>query len=256
MQYKDRNLVVNFSNTYSSSVVDSLDNTDWIDCSDISGTNMYCTDEAAEEINKRLREYSPNGVHFIDSGNYHYMTEFFVDKLDCKFSLVLFDYHNDMQVPMIHSFTSCGDWAREVLENNENLEQLILIGPSQKNINDIEGLPKDKFDKLVCISLQDLEKHVTEEKLELIKNDIPLYVSIDKDVLSRHYAKTNWSQGGMSVELLKRILKRFLVEHEIIGADICGEQSPYEPMPEFFEDREINKKTNKSLYKFLTKVIK
>ena len=55
MQYKDRNLVVNFSNTYSSSVVDSLDNTDWIDCSDISGTNMYCTDEAAEEINKRLR---------------------------------------------------------------------------------------------------------------------------------------------------------------------------------------------------------
>ena len=256
MQYKDRNLVVNFSNTYSRSVVDSLDNTDWIDCSDISGTNMYCTDEAAEEINKRLREYSPNGVHFIDSGNYHYMTEFFVDKLDCKFSLVLFDYHNDMQVPMIHSFTSCGDWAREVLENNENLEQLILIGPSQKNINDIEGLPRDKFDKLVCISLQDLEKHVAEEKLELIKNDIPLYVSIDKDVLSRHYAKTNWSQGGMSVELLKRILNRFLVEHEIIGADICGEQSPYEPMPEFFEDREINKKTNKSLYKFLTKVIK
>lgn len=256
MQYKDRNLVVNFSNTYSRSVVDSLDNTDWIDCSDISGTNMYCTDEAAEEINKRLREYSPNGVHFIDSGNYHYMTEFFVDKLYCKFSLVLFDYHNDMQVPMIHSFTSCGDWAREVLENNDNLEQLILIGPSQKNINDIEGLPKDKFDKLVCISLQDLEKHVAEEKLELIKNDIPLYVSIDKDVLSRHYAKTNWSQGEMSVELLKRILKRFLVEHEIIGADICGEQSPYEPMPEFFEDREINKKTNKSLYKFLTKVIK
>lgn len=92
--------------------------------------------------------------------------------------------------------------------------------------------------------------------MELIKNDIPLYVSIDKDVLSRHYAKTNWSQGEMSVELLKRILKRFLVEHEIIGADICGEQSPYEPMPEFFEDREINKKTNKSLYKFLTKVIK
>lgn len=255
MQYKDRNLVVNFSNTYSKEIAESLGDTDWIDCSDISGTNMYCTDDAADEIKRRLEEYSPNGVHFIDSGNYHYMTEFFVEKLEGKFSLVLFDYHNDMQVPMIHSFTSCGDWAREVLENNDNLEQLILIGPSQKNIDDIDGISKEKFDKLVCISLRDLEEKVAEEKLELIKNDIPLYVSIDKDVLSKHYAKTNWSQGKMSVELLKKILKRFLVDHDIIGADICGERNPYEPMPKFFEDRGINKKTNKSLYDFLTRVI-
>ncbi|RHQ98883.1 arginase family protein [Peptoclostridium sp. AF21-18] len=255
MQYKDRNLVVNFSNTYSKEIAESLGDTDWIDCSDISGTNMYCTDDAANEIKRRLEGYSPNGVHFIDSGNYHYMTEFFVEKLEGKFSLVLFDYHNDMQVPMIHSFTSCGDWAREVLENNDNLEQLILIGPSQKNIDDIDGISKEKFDKLVCISLRDLEEKVAEEKLELIKNDVPLYVSIDKDVLSKHYAKTNWSQGKMSVELLKKILKRFLVNHDIIGADICGERNPYEPMPKFFEDRGINKKTNKSLYDFLTRVI-
>lgn len=255
MKYKDRNLVLNFSNTYSKKVANSLEDTDWIDCSDISGTNMYCTDNAADEIKRRLEEYSPKGVHFIDSGNYHYMTEFFVEKLEGKFSLVLFDYHNDMQVPMIHSFTSCGDWAREVLENNDNLEQLILIGPSQKNIDDIDGISKEKFDKLVCISLRDLEEKVAEEKLELIKNDVPLYVSIDKDVLSKHYAKTNWSQGKMSVELLKKILKRFLVDHDIIGADICGERNPYEPMPKFFEDRGINKKTNKSLYDFLTRVI-
>lgn len=255
MQYKDRNLVVNFSNTYSKEIAESLGDTDWIDCSNISGTNMYCTDDAADEIKRRLEEYSPKGVHFIDSGNYHYMTEFFVEKLEGKFSLVLFDYHNDMQVPMIHSFTSCGDWAREVLENNDNLEQLILIGPSQKNIDDIDGISKEKFDKLVCISLRDLEEKVAEEKLELIKNDVPLYVSIDKDVLSKHYAKTNWSQGKMSVELLKKILKRFLVDHDIIGADICGERNPYEPMPKFFEDRGINKKTNKSLYDFLTRVI-
>lgn len=255
MQYKDRNLVVNFSNTYSKEIAESLGDTDWVDCSDISGTNMYCTDDAANEIKRRLEGYSPNGVHFIDSGNYHYMTEFFVEKLEGKFSLVLFDYHNDMQVPMIHSFTSCGDWAREVLENNDNLEQLILIGPSQKNIDDIEGISKEKFDKLVCVSLRDLEEKVAEEKLELIKNDVPLYISIDKDVLSKHYAKTNWSQGKMSVELLKKILKRFLMDHDIIGADICGERNPYEPTPKFFEDREINKKTNKSLYDFFTRVI-
>ena len=255
MQYKDKNLVVNFSNTYSKKVAESLEDTDWIDCSDISGTNMYCTDDAAEEIKRRLEEYSPNGVHFIDSGNYHYMTEFFVEKLDFKFSLVLFDYHNDMQIPMIHSFTRCGDWAREVLENNDNLEQLILIGPSQKSIDEIDGISKEKFDKLVCVSLRDLEEHQAEEKLECIKSDVPIYISIDKDVLSNCYARTNWSQGEMSVELLKKILKRFLTEHDIIGADICGERSPYEPMPKFLEDRAINKRTNRSLYDFLTRVI-
>lgn len=255
MHYKDRNLVVNFSNTYSKEVADKLENTDWVDCSDISGTNMYCTDDAAKEIKRRLEMYSPNGVHFIDSGNYHYMTEFFVEKLDYKFSLVLFDYHNDMQVPMIHSFTSCGDWAREVLEKNDNLEQLILIGPSQKNIDDIEGIPKDKFDKLVCISLRDFEKNMADEKLDSIKNDIPMYISIDKDVLSSYYARTNWSQGKMSIEVLEKIFKKFLIDNDIIGADICGEQSQYEPIPEFLEDRAINKRTNKLLYNFLTKVI-
>lgn len=255
MKYKDRNLVLNFSNTYSKKVANSLEDMDWIDCSDISGTNMYCTDDAADEIKRRLEEYSPKGVHFIDSGNYHYMTEFFVEKLDCKFSLVLFDYHNDMQVPMLHSFTSCGDWAREVLEKNDNLEQLILIGPSQKNIDEIEGLAKDKFEKLVCISLRDLERHKAEEKLECVKDDVPLYVSIDKDVLSNYYARTNWSQGKMSIDLLERILKRFLIDNDVIGADVCGERNPYEPIPEFIEDRAVNKKTNKLLYDILTKVI-
>lgn len=252
----DRNLVVNFTNIYPRDVLKDLDNTDWIDCSDILGTDMYCTDDAASEIWKRLACYSEKGIHFIDSGNYHYMTEFFVSKIDYKFSLVLFDYHNDMQIPMVHTFTSCGDWAREVLENNDNLEQLILIGPKQRTIDEINGLDEEKWNKLVCISLKDIEEKVSSEKIKDIKKDIPIYISIDKDVLSRHYAKTNWNQGQMSVDLLKKILKKLLEEHEIIGADICGEQSPYEPMPEFLEDRAINRKTNKSLYKFLTKIIK
>lgn len=251
----DKNLVVNFTNTYKRNVVDKLENTDWVDCSDIRGTDMYCTKDAAIKIWDRLDMYSEKGIHFIDSGNYHYMTEFFVGKIDYKFSLVLFDYHNDMQIPMIHTFTSCGDWAREVLEKNKNLEQLILIGPKQKTIDEIEGLSEECFDKLVCISLKDIEEKVALEKMKKIKKDVPLYISIDKDVLSQHYAKTNWNQGKMSINLIKKIIDIFLVEHEIIGADICGEQSPYEPMPKFLEDRAINKKTNKILYNFLTEIV-
>ncbi len=187
----DKNLILNFSNTYRKEVINKLDNTDWIDCSDISGTNMYCTEKAAKEIYNRLYKYSEKGIHFIDSGNYHYATKFFVNKIDYKFSLILFDYHSDMQIPLIHTFTSCGDWAREILENNKYLEQLILIGPSQKTIDEIEDINKECFKKLICISLKDFEEDMASIKLEDIKKDIPIYISIDKDVLSHHYAETN-----------------------------------------------------------------
>lgn len=50
-------------------------------------------------------------------------------------------------------------------------------------------------------------------------------------------------------------IKEILLDNDIIGADICGERNPYEPIPEFIEDRAINKKTNKLLYDILTKVI-
>lgn len=252
----DKNLIINFTNTYPRENLNEIENTEWIDCSDISGTDMYCTNDAAKEIWNRLKNYSEKGIHFIDSGNYHYVTEFFVEKIDYKFSLVLFDYHNDMQIPMIHTFTTCGEWARDVLEKNENLEQLILIGPKQDTIDEICGLEEKIRKKLVCISLQQLEEKSALKKLDEIKDNIPFYISIDKDVLSRHYAKTNWNQGNMSVELIKKILKKFLENHDIIGADICGERSIYEPIPEFVEDRAINKKTNKILYDFLTKFIK
>lgn len=187
----DKNLVINFSNIYIKESVNSLENTDWIDCSKILGTNMYCTDEAAEEICSKIYKYSEKRIHFIDSGNYHYATKFFVNKIDYKFSLILFDYNSDMQIPLIHTFTSCGDWAREILENNKYLEQLILIDPSQKIIDEIEDINKECFKKLICISLKDFEEDMESIKLEDIKKDIPIYISIDKDVLSHHYAETN-----------------------------------------------------------------
>lgn len=252
----DKNLIVNFTNTYPRENLNEIENTDWIDCSDISGTDMYCTDDAAKKIWDRLKNYSEKGIHFIDSGNYHYVTEFFVEKINYKFSLVLFDYHNDMQIPMIHTFTTCGEWARDVLEKNKNLEQLILIGPKQDTIDEICDLDEKFRKKLVCISLQQLEENTALKKLDEIKENTPLYISIDKDVLSKHYAKTNWNQGNMSVDLIKTILKKFLKNNDIIGADICGERSVYEPIPDFVEDRAINRKTNKVLYDFLTKFIK
>ena len=58
-----------------------------IDMTDASGTNCYCDDAAGEIIRSRIGEYLYYGtpfsdvpVHFIDSGNYHYLSFFFMEK--------------------------------------------------------------------------------------------------------------------------------------------------------------------------------
>ena len=37
--------------------------------------------------------YPAEGIHFIDSGNYHYLTKLWTDKLRVPFSLIVFDHH-------------------------------------------------------------------------------------------------------------------------------------------------------------------
>lgn len=75
------------------------------------------------------------------------------------------------------------------------LEQLVLIGPDSRTI---EEIPDDRRRRLLCVSLQELEQNKARQALKKIPEHIPLYISIDKDVLGKNYARTNWSQGGMS----------------------------------------------------------
>ena len=200
---KAQNVILDFSHVYPENIEAKAEGLKRIDLSDLRGTNLYCTREAETEIRKRLKSVGPQGIHFLDNGNYHYMTKLFTDKIDFPFSLVLFDNHNDMKQSMIHELTSCGSWAGDMLRENSCLEQLILIGPDQENIKEIS---LDLQKKLVCISIQELEERKAEKQLTQIRVDIPTYISIDKDVLDHYGARTNWNQGRMSVETLKRLL--------------------------------------------------
>ena len=53
----------------------------------------------------------------------------------------------------------------------------------------------------------------------------PIYVTIDKDVLTRSDALTNWDQGEMSLSTLLGVLSRLLVRHRVVGIDVCGDYS-------------------------------
>ena len=137
-----------------------------------------------------------------------------------------------------------------MLSDNPYLKQLILIGPNKESIREI---PKKFKEKLVCVSMQEIEAQTIEKDLNQIQKELPAYISIDKDVLDRYGARTNWNQGSMSVDTLQKLLSEVFRHQIVIGVDICGECSLEEPFLQLVADEKVNGTTNAILYHFLSK---
>ena len=60
----------------------------------------------------------------------------------------------------------------------------------------------------------------------------------------------------MSIDVLKELILEVFRHQKVIGVDICGECSFPEPLPQFEEDEEINKKTNLGIYKYLIRLFR
>ena len=52
-----------------------------------------------------------------------------------------------------------------------------------------------------------------------------VYVTIDKDVLRRQDAATNWDQGATSLDFLKTLITRVAQGRRLVGADVVGDWS-------------------------------
>ena len=141
---KNNNFILDFTGVYDDEFAKEKTSLTWIDCTDITGCDMYVSDEAEKQIGERVDSVGIHGIHFLDSGNYHYVTKIMTDRIKEPFSLVVFDHHTDMQKPMIEGLTSCGDWAGKVIKDNPYICQLILVGPEKKDINAI-GLRSNKL---------------------------------------------------------------------------------------------------------------
>ena len=124
-------VLMNFSRIYEEERFWKDRQVSWIEARDICGTNCYCDDEAIAELNKRTENHSVAGIHFIDSGNYHYMTKLWLTKIEKPFALLVYDNHTDMQPPAFGGILSCGGWIVASLEELENLKHVILIGPDE-----------------------------------------------------------------------------------------------------------------------------
>ena len=99
------------------------------------------------------------GVHFIDSGDYHYLTEFWTDKLTQPFNLVLFDHHTDMQPAQIEGLLSCGNWVQSMLDHQPLLRKVFLFGIPETQQTSI---PAAYRDRVVIFSDSFLHRNLTD----------------------------------------------------------------------------------------------
>ena len=195
----------------------------WTELSDLSGCNCYCDAEASDRIRKEIQAFTGKGLHFIDSGNYHYMTRLWLEKLQIPFRLLVFDNHTDMQPPAFGGLLSCGGWIAASLEELPLLQEVILVGPDEEAYIQVEP---DLQQKVLFLSREKLSTMTAEEKEGFFNNlseDLPLYVSVDKDVLCKGDASTTWSQGDMHLSELMSFLELVLERQNILGMDVCGE---------------------------------
>lgn len=272
-----------------------------LDFTTLSGTTGFCDDAAADEIRRRIADFPARGLHFLDNGNFHYLTRFWCEKISEDFALVVYDHHVDLRKPVFPGLMSCGSWIRDVLLRNRHCRAVLIIGPERAQADIIERelqslVVEDNFSdesvsgtaaeprmiadsavhdrtpsasdvnlpahtwayvrreadnqpprssafvrreaddqsprssapvRVSCFTEDDILNGRAAHELPHILDAIrlPVYISIDKDVLSRKVLRTNWDQGIMTEAELHRELGRFTADPQIhiLGADICGE---------------------------------
>ncbi|MCR5640064.1 MAG: arginase [Lachnospiraceae bacterium] len=199
------------------------------DCRNISGTNCYCDDIAKEALRQRILAHPVDAIHFFDSGNYHYISLLWLERIQQDFALVLFDNHPDMKPPSFGNITSCGGWVQEALETLPHLKRVYMVGVDETLLSELEPLPDTVIRGLPA------------------DEDLPIYISLDKDVLCETDARCDWSQGAMTIAQLSDALRGLLDTQPILGVDICGEKKDNLTDTDLI----INRRTNERLLALL-----
>ena len=197
-----------------------------IDCRDVAGTNCYCDDAAKAVLRERLSVVPTDALHFLDSGNYHYLSYFFLERIKEDFALVLFDKHPDFQMPSFGDILSCGGWVKNAWEDFPKLKKVYMVGVDPVLFFELKDVPKEV--QLISV-----------DEVATLPMELPIYVSIDKDVLSEEYVACDWNQGETTLFDMESACK-ILKNHRLLGVDICGEKKENPTAEELQKNEAVN----------------
>lgn len=140
----------------------------------------------------------------------------------------------------------------DVLEKNPFVRNIIIVGASDELISQV---PVHLREKVMFYSQAEIDHHQAwpSKAGKLIHE--PVYISIDKDVLRKQDAITDWSNGDMSLmqmQAVLRIIYIYIYAHEkVIGVDITGECSATLDYLSEVKDASVNNRANEELLKMI-----
>ena len=227
MAKKEQIIIMNFSGIYRQQQFwqtgAAQEEISWVEVQELPGSNCYCDEDAMKTLKEKLNCFSADGIHFIDSGNYHYMSRIWLEKVQESFQLIVFDNHTDMQPPAFGGLLSCGGWVAASIEELPFLKKVILVGPDEAAFAQTEPALREKVQFLSREALGGMTLEEKSAFFTQLETTLPVYLSVDKDVLCPDDASTTWSQGDMMLEELCQFVEILLGKQQILGIDICGE---------------------------------
>ncbi len=206
-----------------------------------------------------ISAFGPTGagpeVVFYGSGDFHHLTAGLLLRQDRPLTVIHFDNHPDW-VLYPRTF-NCGAWVNRALDM-PHVQRVITIGPCSEDLvrpelqmanlgalrdGRLELYPwrhgpsrvfrqygdgpdrrqKDGFLHWRELSGEDWSGFL-DELIARLSPD-PLYITIDKDVLTSADATTNWDQGGLPLNHLLQAVEKLAEARAIVGVDVCGDYS-------------------------------
>ena len=196
---------------------------------------------------------------FMGSGDFHHITTFLVAfALENQFApitIIHFDNHPDWV--KFENGMHCGSWISGALKH-PRVEKIITLGVCSHDLR----RPERKGANLTLLSQGLLELYPYDHAPSRVKRDYgrgasfeqkdgalhwktirslgerdftghllsrietqSVYLTIDKDVLAREDAITNWDQGCMRMPYLLSLVREIGQRHSVIGADVTGDYS-------------------------------
>lgn len=209
------------------------------------GCRMASLQKLAAELAPALT--SQTGTIFMGSGDYHHITLLLLERyrnLGEPLQIVVFDNHPDnMRYPFgVH----CGSWVYHA-SRLPFVAQIHVLGITSTDVevahgweNHLRALKSGKV-RYWCVGRnlswmrwlgisQSQSFATSTDMLSAFSNHIastslPIYLSVDKDVLSPEDAHTNWDQGVMRFSDMQAAIAGF--RNRIIASDVTGEVSVY-----------------------------
>ena len=94
------------------------------DYQNLEGTVCYCDPESERILEESFKSLPVNALHWIDGGDFHYLSDIWMRRIAEPFSLMLIDNHPDDQEPAFGGgILSCGSWVAHAKKTNPMLTE-------------------------------------------------------------------------------------------------------------------------------------